>query len=101
VLLFEFLAEGGILDVAVERDNTIVAVTECRQRLAVRFTRGDGFAECVRKGAQRRLLRRGRRPALIASGSRSAGGMRWFLLGHELRFELVQHGIELLSLLER
>jgi hypothetical protein len=47
VLLLELLAEGGVLDVAVERDDPIVAIAQLRKGGSVRFTRGDALAELV------------------------------------------------------
>src|SRR5215831_14011688 len=44
VSLLEFLAEGGVLDVAVERDDAIVAIAQLRKRGSVRFARSDAVA---------------------------------------------------------
>src|SRR6185503_20091045 len=82
------------------RDDPDVVEAEPRDCVAVRFARGHGITQLVRRLARRRVSGGGLAQRRVSGG----GGPRRverLLLRHELRLELLDGAIELLAFLQR
>ncbi len=96
--LFEPVAEGGVLDVGVERDHPRIRFAQLCDRRAVGFARRDLIALRVCRRRDRFRRRHG------ARRRRGPGDLRREIRpvrGHELSLELGQRAVELVAFLER
>ncbi len=95
--LAESVAEGGVLDVRVERDDTLVHGANGRERGAPRLARGDEVTLLVRRSGELAVVRR--RPG-AAGFLRTRNGGR-FGAGDQLLLELRDCAVGLFAFLER
>src|SRR5262245_61185972 len=91
--LLELLAVGGVLDVGIKGDDARVAASKAGQCGAVGLTRGHTVTDLVRGLSDRAPHR-----SMTRDQARRLWRRRWFVLGHELRFELRKCPIELVAL---